>query len=1260
MIIKLFCGPVWGFRFQFDEINKLVTVNEVEPYGEAFEKGLRIGDQIISINGKRYKKLIDFCNELYNSCDYLELEILKFNLPYHQELTVEIPKKQIYFEPIIPSNSTVSSCCSTDMEILKHLNTLKATLRQNILPSSDSSIPENNEKYYTNWPEERKEQIVNGISSGGVIDKTDVDIDKGNERNGFKGDPRNNNITNNTSINTTSSVNSNYPSSILQEDLNMLHTVNNIPPPPPPPMLFPKQSNNSDTKHWEIPSEVSNVGKAEGIVEVPVKQTVSNLKKQITGKLQMKTPTGAVVVEAPKVHTKCLVSEGLKCLDSPTNQNNIIKEEIRARSLTPMSFYNNISSNPGNTTSIGKYSESTSNLTDDLDKTCTIRKLRSQLTSPSIQKAKLYNSTYDLTSGNNEQINDFNYVSENNIPFNDNAKSYMKSTENLSVASHKSIYDNNMNNNIEVPDTTNQFSLKSLTKGSREKYDLVDDKNDNVTLNDAGKHSFDTNNLNSLSTSFNTYTNITDKNNTNIPNAFNNIQKPYTGINATPEQKYEFGTSFSGDNFKEQTDMCKSYDSSRLSQLIDQTNSFITKLNDFNLPPNCRSASAVPFASSFGKFTDKNSCAENMSSQNYSTMRVNGEAKDHASSWYKNMYKKLHKIEGEEESILKYHQVREQSPAHISQRAYTPSLRGTKVEYNSPDEKYIGLQRSKSATRFQPTYTSVGYDNFNSQTIDRKLSSSRQNLSQSRVSLAPGNPSDPNEALESMKTKHFHLPSFRLNYKECNDLSNPLYCHNTSNCLIHNDKNTERLWQYLCSIPMNDYKTTNVPSSNSFQINSNTKNNTTISDRVKICKKLDETVESLQRLVDILDFSQTSNNMLSSVITKSKSTSDIARNNLLSNDLKMINNNDIYLKLLQNSNQILSRGINELKRQQVNHVIQQQKAEKLSEELNQQQNRRHGYIPSATPSLQNNFDRFDYLMKDFNSPSVDRMNINQNEYKTATAIYDFNGKGNRELSLNKGDVVKVHKFIDDNWSEGERNGKIGMFPSSYVKMNECATPFNQQKLISVYPFFARNKNELSLKNNEIITKTREIDANWIEGVNQHGVVGIFPSNYVKPFDDINGGDSDYQYVNNNSKTIENNRSSSVIIPDRPKTPKFIANVTTQPQPQFAQMSRVHDNELIDKSTQPIQKKQMNFIPRIQDWKNRHERDGFGGSAQIIPRNSIVYRAVYSYQAQIDGELDLEPNDILFVVEALPDDYVIGALLRTGQFGVVPSGTIVKH
>uniref|UniRef100_A0AC35U6Q1 SH3 domain-containing protein n=1 Tax=Rhabditophanes sp. KR3021 TaxID=114890 RepID=A0AC35U6Q1_9BILA len=328
-----------------------------------------------------------------------------------------------------------------------------------------------------------------------------------------------------------------------------------------------------------------------------------------------------------------------------------------------------------------------------------------------------------------------------------------------------------------------------------------------------------------------------------------------------------------------------------------------------------------------------------------------------------------------------------------------------------------------------------------------------------------------------------------------------------------------------------------------------------------------------------------------------------------SNDKSELTNGDSnlkiftpYQKLLQNSNQILSRGINDLKKNQFNEIIQKTKGEKLSEELSTQQSRRHGYIPSSTPSLQNNFDRFDGLIKNFDNTPMSRQSPFP-EYKTAIALFKFNGKNVRELSLNKGDVVKVHREIDGNWIEGERNGKFGMFPACYVQ------------------FFGRNKNELSLKAGEVIKKTRDIDSNWIEGVNQHGEIGIFPSNYVKPYHDSEqkSGMSSMPSYSMTSVNATNSvcgppsestyggfeRSGSVA-PERPKTPKFMANLTSQPQPQFAQMSQNGSGEP-SRVISPLQpKRQPNRLPEIQQWQQRHHSEGLSGPANLVPRNSEMY------------------------------------------------------
>ena len=49
------------------------------------------------------------------------------------------------------------------------------------------------------------------------------------------------------------------------------------------------------------------------------------------------------------------------------------------------------------------------------------------------------------------------------------------------------------------------------------------------------------------------------------------------------------------------------------------------------------------------------------------------------------------------------------------------------------------------------------------------------------------------------------------------------------------------------------------------------------------------------------------------------------------------------------------------------------------------------------------------------------------------AIYDFNTYEHGEISLKKGDVVRVLSKIDTNWLYGKRGVLVGNFPNNFVE-----------------------------------------------------------------------------------------------------------------------------------------------------------------------------------------------------------------------------------
>ncbi|CAI9722468.1 sorbin and SH3 domain-containing 1-like isoform X3 [Octopus vulgaris] len=154
--------------------------------------------------------------------------------------------------------------------------------------------------------------------------------------------------------------------------------------------------------------------------------------------------------------------------------------------------------------------------------------------------------------------------------------------------------------------------------------------------------------------------------------------------------------------------------------------------------------------------------------------------------------------------------------------------------------------------------------------------------------------------------------------------------------------------------------------------------------------------------------------------------------------------------------------------------------------------------PSQKSPIPN--DRFEEVVSTLSVPPERRRGF-QIQGK-ARALYSFKAQNSKELSFRKGDVLYLHHRLDKNWFAGEKHGRYGIFPCSYVEVLTSIEAANAAALQAEgqarakYNFVAQTSVELSLKKGDLITLLRKVDENWLEG-RIGSRQGIFPISYVE-------------------------------------------------------------------------------------------------------------------------------------------------------------------
>ncbi|XP_051510162.1 vinexin-like isoform X3 [Myxocyprinus asiaticus] len=237
----------------------------------------------------------------------------------------------------------------------------------------------------------------------------------------------------------------------------------------------------------------------------------------------------------------------------------------------------------------------------------------------------------------------------------------------------------------------------------------------------------------------------------------------------------------------------------------------------------------------------------------------------------------------------------------------------------------------------------------------------------------------------------------------------------------------------------------------------------------------------------------------------------------------------------------------------------------------------------------------------------------EKKMKAARAKFNFQAQSSKELTIQKGDVVYIHRQVDTNWYEGEHHGRVGIFPTSYVEIippTEKPTPIKSPTIqvleygeaVALFNFNADLPVELSFRKGEVISITRRVDDHWLEGrIAGTTRSGIFPINYVQ---------GPGLPVNTNVD------------------PQYITQVGTKtPSPQLNAQVKI----------------------------SSASRSPVNIGSTVISRQQ--YKAVYNYKPQNRDELELKEGDIVQVMEKCDDGWFVGMSERTQAFGTFPGNYV---
>ncbi|XP_062055372.1 vinexin isoform X2 [Lepus europaeus] len=280
--------------------------------------------------------------------------------------------------------------------------------------------------------------------------------------------------------------------------------------------------------------------------------------------------------------------------------------------------------------------------------------------------------------------------------------------------------------------------------------------------------------------------------------------------------------------------------------------------------------------------------------------------------------------------------------------------------------------------------------------------------------------------------------------------------------------------------------------------------------------------------------------------------------------------------------------------------------------------------------------------------------------KAARLKFDFQAQSPKELTLQKGDIVYIHKEVDKNWLEGEHHGRLGIFPANYVEVlpaDEIPKPIKPPtyqvveygEAVAQYTFKGDLEVELCFRKGERICLIRKVNENWYEGrITGTGRQGIFPASYVQVCREPR-----LRVCEDGPQLPATTRLARQ--PGSPSGPHSPADPTDwggRTSPRRTSLS------FPTQESRPQAQSLSTPGPALSHPRGSSRPLDLGAPAPHTTQiHWTPYRAMYQYRPQNDDELELREGDRVDVMQQCDDGWFVGVSRRTQKFGTFPGNYV---